>query len=379
MTSVIETPVKHLMGNLIEGGFFSSKETKKSCDKVLTYLSPFLYKFDFPPGGFDDLKAIGETVYWQNTANHLLLQSGLDQAATNLSNGGIQAVVLKGMVLVERLYRIIGLRTVADIDLLVRRRDFVKAVEILEASGWKRYDLENTLDLEAIADGIPWTLAQTTFQDENGCHLDLHFHLLPYTWHRMLYKLDMDAFWEEVQPIPKDKLKGMWDLSPAHTLIHLCLHLAQHGFNSIRHFLDIDLFVRFYSNRPDWDWGKVIRPCQSWSIKSCCYHALEFSRSLFGTPLPEFILKDIDPGVLAKRRMRSILKPEDLLLDHGVSLGRRYAVLAKAGLTDKVSDLAATAVKLIFPSPGWRRWRYNGKTSLLRHWKHVFNVSMRDF
>ncbi len=58
-----------------------------------------------------------------------------------LADGGVQALPLKGPFLSERLYRDLGARVSADIDLLVARTDLVHAVEILKTLGYRRYRL----------------------------------------------------------------------------------------------------------------------------------------------------------------------------------------------------------------------------------------------
>ena len=52
-----------------------------------------------------------------------------------LADGGVQALPLKGPFLSERLYRDLGARVSADIDLLVARTDLAHAVEILAGLG----------------------------------------------------------------------------------------------------------------------------------------------------------------------------------------------------------------------------------------------------
>ena len=53
-----------------------------------------------------------------------------------LTREGLPVVVLKGAALAELVYQHIGLRTMADVDLLVEKKNLDKAGSILERLGY---------------------------------------------------------------------------------------------------------------------------------------------------------------------------------------------------------------------------------------------------
>lgn len=370
----IESAIRHLWVQVQDHLHRDSDLRWKSPGYVEELLAPYLYKLNLLDYGTEVLRARGEEAYWENSLRYLRLLGGLKGLVFKLAGEGIQVVLLKGMALVETLYGEPGFRTVGDIDMLVRVADFNRSVAVLEGLGWMQVGAEHEFNRAAIEEDAPWALGEIKFRDEKGRSLDLHSHLVPYSWLRMLYHLEMSEIWEQVEPYPGGTFEGAWILSPAHELIYACLHLAQHGLFSLTNLLDIDLLVRKFSQGERWDWEKVQRLSQKWDIQSTLFHSLGFGKAIFGTPVSEGVLGGFDPGIAAKSRIRLLIQPNDLLFADGYRMGTRYPVLVKAALVDRVEDLAKMGLRLIFPDEAWCRWRYGGDSSLTRHWRHVWKV-----
>ncbi len=373
----VEVPINHLWGLVQEHLAKGGEGARGGVEHARQFLAPFFYKLDIPGGDKFDLGTSGEKRYREASLRYLRLLGGMKGVLRTLATEGIQVVVLKGMALVERFYGDPGFRNVGDIDLLVAGENFGRAVAILEESGWKQVGPEHAHNRAGFDSISPWALGEICFRDEKGRRLDLHFHLVPYYWLRRLYHLDMKEIWRKVEPFPGDILSEAWTLSPEHQLIYTCLHLGQHGLISLQNLLDVDLLIRKLCSHPDWDWEHVFHLCRDWDLKSTLYHALLFAKTLFGTPVPAPVFLGLDPGALAKFRLRMLRQPKDLLGYDRARLGWRYPTLTKAALVDRVSDLAATGVGLLYPPKGWRRWRYQEETSLFKHWRHIGEVILR--
>jgi hypothetical protein len=63
----------------------------------------------------------------------------LDQILDLLAQHGIEAIVLKGPALAKTIYPNPLLRPMSDLDILVRREDVTKAVDLFISQGWKRH------------------------------------------------------------------------------------------------------------------------------------------------------------------------------------------------------------------------------------------------
>ena len=114
--------------------------------------------------------AIGHA--WRRTAlaAHLRGQQQLEllRIATGaLDDAAVDAVVLKGMPLGERLYGDPFVRCSADIDLYVPARQRTRATVALETVGWRRG-----------SGGPPWHETWSLWHDETEFHLEVHSSLV---------------------------------------------------------------------------------------------------------------------------------------------------------------------------------------------------------
>jgi hypothetical protein len=66
------------------------------------------------------------------------LRRGAEEAVARLASVSVEAIILKGIPLAERLYGDAGWRAMHDVDLLVRRKDRGAAVRILTAVGYEK-------------------------------------------------------------------------------------------------------------------------------------------------------------------------------------------------------------------------------------------------
>lgn len=70
-------------------------------------------------------------------AKHMALLRALKQAQSALTEARVPVLAVKGVVLAHELYDDVAHRPIADVDLRVRPRDFVRAVRALRAQRWK--------------------------------------------------------------------------------------------------------------------------------------------------------------------------------------------------------------------------------------------------
>lgn len=212
-------------------------------------ISPLLY---YNLRGLSNSSSIPATImenlrgaYHETVAKNMLLYSELHTVIDAFRQAGLEAIVLKGAALAGIVYPNIGLRPMADIDLLVKKEELA-AVERVMA------DLEYQP-----TQGIK---SQQRFRDN-------HFHLPPYThvrkpmtveihWH-FTDNTDSDIrqWWERA--LLKD-LRGCRILVPSaeDMLNHLSLHLFNHGYHKgfvLRCLCDIFQTVRQYGDEIDWE------------------------------------------------------------------------------------------------------------------------------
>lgn len=316
-------------------------------------------------------------IYWGNKAYWLVRENQLKPVLSAFRQQGFAAIPLKGAALLGTLYKDIGLRPMSDVDLLVQPENFVSAVNILRQLGFQpcqKDEFEDFTWLEKLPKAY-WP-KELSFYDQHGLAIELHQHLIS-AWFLPAFYLNIDAIWERSilsnsdQSLEKSG-KNLWEkvLSPYDTLAYLCLHLALHGMQFPQTCLDIDLWIR---NLPQtWDWERFLDLVNQWQIRSAAYHALSFCRDFMETPLPDKLLERLNPGWLARLRVKLLISSESILADRP-SLGKRYHTLVKLALIDHLPLILLTLIKLAFPNKAWREHNPS-KRSPLAHWRHVLNI-----
>lgn len=295
---------------------------------------------------------------------------------------GIQVIPLKGAFLQGLIYQDAGIRAMNDIDILVHPRDYRRASELLLQSGFffvpkGRYASIVQLQKTSQED---WP-GELGFIDGQGLVIDLHQHLVPSHWYTKIYDLNMDDIWKRsvqlMRPDSGDETgrKSLWSqaLSPYDMLAYLCLHVALHGLQVSKNFLDIDLWIRKLPTT--WNWDQFEAVVNQWQIRSVAYHALLICKISMGTPVPDLVLGQIDPGRHAHWRVQRFISPR-ILIGKQLVLGKRYPTLVKLALADHSSKILLAILKLLFPGRSAYSEHHFAK-GIFGHWLHVLEVIRR--
>lgn len=353
-------------------------------DPLVSYLTPAL--FLLARGGQIHLSENEYQVtidsYYNNKARWVKREYRLRAILDLFYREGITVIPLKGGILQSQLYRDCGLRSMTDIDILVPTKDLLSAARLLVQNGMKYHPSDGVESLTEL-ENIPiqrWP-GEFTFSDGQGFAVDLHHNFVTYHWFFPAYPFEMETVWKRSISLSDEEQSQsrygnrLWKriLSPYDMLAHLSLHLALHGLKAKQTYLDIDLWIR---NLPeDWDWNQFSLIVDQWRIRSVTYHALLICRYLMDTPFPDEILQRLDPGWLARYRVRKLITAESILADR-YSLGKRYPTLVKLALIDRLSDILITLKKLAFPYETWSA-HDPSRRSLLAHWLHIWEVIKR--
>jgi Uncharacterised nucleotidyltransferase len=147
-----------------------------------------------------------------------------ERLAAALERSGIPAIALKGPIMARELYGDPGLRVTSDIDLLVSRTDFTRAVEILSDQGYAAESIVNWTD------GLP--LFEATLQPTAPWSpiIDLHWRL---HWSDDGFSADALA-----RSVPPDGRTPRL-LAPLDQLAALLMIYARDGFWGLRGAADV--------------------------------------------------------------------------------------------------------------------------------------------
>jgi hypothetical protein len=179
---------------------------------------------------------------WQNLARIARLTAVLRR----FEEVGIPAVLLKGAALALRYYRNLGMRSMADIDLLVHPADVRRAAALLAELGW-------TQTGGAGADLIPAgmrVLHAWPFEAAPLHSLDLH-------WTLNVRSPEVDEmYWAATGTFETDSM-AIRTLSPADQVFHICTHAVQPSWSPSPRWM-VDVMAVLDSPGAHVDWPRMV-------------------------------------------------------------------------------------------------------------------------
>ena len=161
-------------------------------------------------------------------------QSVLDaagaRALTALEEAGVGALLVKGPLLAQRLYRPGEHRSYLDIDILVDPRRLDRARAVLEELGYNRTGTE-----EAGVDDFLGVLDAEAWGADDGCGIDLH-------WRLAGWSADPVAVWDVVHP-GRDVIelagRRVSAFGSDALTVHVATHAAQSGPSDVKALGDL--------------------------------------------------------------------------------------------------------------------------------------------
>ena len=225
--------------------------------------------------------------FLMNAARNALLYHDLAQVVTNLQQHGLRVAILKGAHLAALIYPHLGLRPMADMDLLMPKEDLAKADAILCAMG---YTTVRSQDIETRC-RISQHLAP--FSKPPHPRIELHWTIaapiLP-------FQIDMAGIQARWCPAIIAGIETHV-LAPEDLLIHLCTHAAGHSpvpfCHGFRTFCDLAAVLRHH--RADLDWPTVQARAVAWQTGLGVYVALRLARDLVQAEVPPAALEALRP------------------------------------------------------------------------------------
>jgi hypothetical protein len=266
---------------------------------------------------------------------------------SQMQKEGIDCILLKGADLIPRLYGVLGLRGMVDIDLLVHEEDLPAIDRLLR-----------DLAYQPQIDGNP-----VYVHPEHSLTLDLITHV----W----YLDNQEEVWQravqrEMDGIPVKGL-GSNDL-----LIYLTAYSVVHrGYLSASFARDIAFLVE--KERMDWDF--VVDEASRSHLKIPIYHGLSFVLTRYsGVPIPDHVLRSLAPSTVNERLWYWFF--QKLVTDKQVAeLGHLLLFLTRPGL--KKWRWLRDAFS---PSPAFLTYRYGDRWNthpLLTRLRRPFSLMLQ--
>lgn len=182
---------------------------------------------------------------WQESAMLTVMGQALMVGQTHellgaLEAEGIKPVVFKGIA-IKPLYPQPDLRTMSDVDLLVKGEPYGRALELMQTQGFALVDQEPGVNIYGSPDGL---------------RVELHAYLFDKAEYGFLSRLEEEAMFPVSLAVRAPVYGGeAWVFPPKEHALYMLCHMAKHmittGFG-LRQAMDFALFAEANDETMDW-------------------------------------------------------------------------------------------------------------------------------
>ncbi len=321
-----------------------------------------------PRDAVDDFLDEMKAAYYGNVARTTRREVAESCTIDLLSGEGIPSVLLRGSTIACDLYGDPFCRTSADIDLLIRQDDMLRADAVLSGNGYRRLD---RLPLTFWAKRIHHAVYHRPATDDL---IEVHWNFgIP-----SFFRLSSEDIWADAVRIDRMQFR----LSPAMTVIHLLMHHHMHSFRELRILTDIIWALHKYGDSIDWG-AFAQRLTHIGLLKTAMITLGQMKMLCKERAESETALRNFREAVgksghgkpvMLNRYFRSIAEKDHVFQD------RRDKFMARLAL-DIRKKMLLSFVTALFPSPGELKDLYGDNRSrmLPRHYAKFISWRMREW
>jgi hypothetical protein len=297
-----------------------------------------------PPAAADGLRR----AFYGNSVRNLHLAGELLRLTALLERGGVAPLALKGPALAMAAYGAIVLRQFTDLDLLVRKREAARAVEILGSDGYAPRAGHELADLER-----PGTYEIAMARAGALTDIDLHWRLIPPYFP---LALDSEDLWRRAVRIEIEDA-AVLTLAPADHLLYLCAHGAKHGWQALGGICDLAELIRVCSRRspsaslptPSIDWDELSARAEQTGAHRALGLGMILAHELLDAPVPAGVLEAAQREPAIARAARAFIGYVRNPGDAGPGFYQRWAVPLGV-IAEPAARLRYVAVRALLPS-----------------------------
>ena len=229
--------------------------------------------------------------YLSHAQYNLLLTRELIQLLRLFEAQNIQALPLKGPVLAATIYKNLSHRQFADLDILVRERDFHKARAILKNRG---YESASPLGaLQRIAPLISRQKDQIFMSADGNIRVELHWRL---TGRHFAFPIKMTLLWKHLEKVKVSGF-GVNSLPGTELLLYLCMHGSRHGWERLQWICDIAEFIKLH---PEIDWEDIWNKAQALGNERNLALGLLLAIEFLDAQVPKTVVNKINNDSIVK-------------------------------------------------------------------------------
>ena len=238
-----------------------------------------------------------EELYKRNVVRALWLSGELQECLNQLAAYGIAALPYKGPVLAAAAYGDVASRQYADLDILVRRHEALRARELLVSQGYyHELQLNAAQETAFLAAQSAYALTRPSGRD---VLVELHWRFFEAYFSASLIS---EELWHRAVPL---SLLGQDVLTPApeDLLLVLCMHGTKHGWQRLGWVCDVAWLLSAY---PELDWPAVQDRAREAGGLRMLHLGLRLAQDLFHAPLPRDVATCVQADVAARALARRV-------------------------------------------------------------------------
>jgi Uncharacterised nucleotidyltransferase len=320
-------------------------------------LLPLVYRNVTSAGGDPALLGCAADQYRRSWLKNHKIVERLAGVLRAFREAGIPTMVLKGLPLGLRYYQDLGLRPMADADVLVREPDPSRVLRAIQAAG-----------LTAASGPITWPprfSAARAFRDGMGLEVDVHCRVL----HECLRDGADDELWAAATPIDVGGAPTV-ALVPADQLLHVLVHgFRRSRVSPVRWVADAATVVRASGSALDWD--RLVVQARTRDLARIVLAGLGYLRSSLALSIPTEVLRSLSRTpvsvcgrleVWARPKVGAVPVAVEAWCDYTRSIGREPGWQGTGGFLRYVADRLGAPSPWHLPAAAarWRRRRNVG-------------------
>lgn len=262
-------------------------------------------------------------------------------ALEEIKRRGIEIILLKGMVL-RYLYPTPEMRSMSDIDILIKPEDKDKIVQIFKSMG---YTCKDTHPIHLV------------FSKEGKLDVEVHWKLVVDDYFKCDFSEYEKNVWNSSNTITimNEEYRTLsYEDFVLHLLIHMITHLKNSGFG-IRQVYDLVLYVNEYKEQIDFN--SLLSSCQKYGIQEFAVVMLYLIKTEFGVDID--INTDMDKELIIKSEQALL----NWIFESGVHGDKNEAEGFRTLYMhySKEEDISKfkRIINLIFPARKYLSSRYN--------------------
>lgn len=257
-------------------------------------LLPIVYRNLVDYGASDLMVKRARPTYQMTWLGNERLFYDISALLESLRAAGIETMILKGAALALLYYQDLGLRSMGDVDILIRPRDVVNAIETLIELGWKK--MGHTPHV--LTQTYLYTRRAINYSNNRIPKLDLHWHVMDETCRPN----GDEPFWSGAIRTMVHSAETL-AMNPTDQLLHVCAHETRWTSIPLPRWI-VDVMTILRASGGSIDWNRFISHTQRLGLVLPVHEALKQVIDIVDAPIPSSVLDTLHRLPVSKRDER---------------------------------------------------------------------------